>query len=224
MTNLTESAMFDPDEKGGGNTRINFWMMLCGVGIIMIFGAIVGVLSDYIAEGEVPSDPALFSVLGILVTVSVVLGFAIWKLAQQVKQSGEKVTRREKLNNRVLIGTGLFGGIIGLTLAVADSIGANDGNLFTNSPMSSTLAIILSIAIGVIMPAITLYWHKRVVDELEEAAYRAGALMGFYAITFAAPVWWFLWRGGLVPQPNGIALYFTAMFVALIVWFWKKYR
>jgi hypothetical protein len=94
----------------------------------------------------------------------------------------------------------------------------------SNTAMPPVLAIILSIAIGVILPAITLYWHKRVVDEQEEAAYRVGVLIAIYAFWFIAPVWWFLWRGGMLPQPDGIALYVMTMFVALIVWFRKKYR
>jgi hypothetical protein len=30
-------------------------------------------------------------------------------------------------------------------------------------------------------------------------------------------------RGGILPDVNGMALYFMTFFVALIVWFWKKY-
>lgn len=86
------------------------------------------------------------------------------------------------------------------------------------------LAIIMSVAIGVFMPAVTFYWHKNLVDEQEEAAYRFGALIAMCAFWFIAPVWWFLWRGGMLPEIDRIALYFITIFVALIVWFWKKYR
>ena len=134
------------------------------------------------------------------------------------------MSRREQLNNRVIWGCGLVGGFIGLTLAFADTMGANDGNIFGNGALPPVVAIILSVVIGVVLPAVTFYWHKHVVDEQEDAAYRAGALIAIYAFWFVAPVWWLLWRGGVVPSPNGVALYLMTTFVALIVWSWKKYR
>ena len=34
---------------------------------------------------------------------------------------------------------------------------------------------------------------------------------------------WMTVCGGMLPDVNGIKLYFMTFFVALIVWFWKKY-
>ena len=138
-------------------------------------------------------------------------------------RNDQKVPRREKVYNRFLIGSFLFGSVTGLVLALTGSFDANETNLFATEAMSPMLAIIMSVAIGVIVPAITLYWHKHAVDEQEEAAYRFGALIAMYAFWFIAPVWWLLWRGGILPEVNGITLYFMTTFVALIVWFWKKY-
>lgn len=224
MRNLTESAMFDADERKVSNNQRTLWMILCGVGIIMLLGAITGFLAQPENQNIGTMDSSDFAILGVFVTVILVLAFAIWKLFQQVKQSGERVPRREKLYNRILIGCGLLGGVIGLALAVTDNLGADEASLFASGPISPILAIILSVAIGVISPAITIYWHKHVVDEQEEAAYRTGALIAMYAFWFIAPVWWLLWRGGMLPEPNGVALYLMTTFVALIVWFWKKYR
>ncbi|MFN3451451.1 MAG: hypothetical protein ACK4ZE_04775, partial [Sphingorhabdus sp.] len=122
-------------------------------------------------------------------------------------------------------GCGIFGGIIGLTLALSGNMdGISEPNVLANGPISPVLAVILAVAIGIVMPAITYYWHKHVVDEQEDAAYRAGALIAIYAFWFVAPVWWLLWRGGILPAPNGMALYLMTAFIALIVWSWKKYR
>ena len=224
MTNLTESAMFDTEEKAGSKTQRTLWMILSGVGIVTVLGAITGFLSEHDALGGGTLECAGVAVLVVLVAVALVLAFVIWKMFEQMQQSGERVPRRERLNNRILIGCGLLGGAIGLTLAVTDNFGAEEASLFANSPMSPFLAIILSIAIGIILPAITIYWHKHVVDEQEEAAYRSGALFAIYAFWFIAPVWWLLWRGGMLPEPNGVALYLMTTFVVLIVWSWKKYR
>jgi hypothetical protein len=74
------------------------------------------------------------------------------------------------------------------------------------------------------MPLMSWYWHARVIDELEADAYRSGAMLAMYAFWIVAPVWWLLWRGGMLPAPDGVALYLMTTFVALIIWFWKKYR
>jgi hypothetical protein len=223
MTNTQESAMRDADQKTGGNIARNLWMMLSGVGIIMLLGVITGFLSQHNAQGGGTLNFAGVAVLGAIAAASLILAFVIWKLFQQGKQSGEKVPRREKVYNRFLVGSFLLGGVTGLALSLTGSFDATETSLMSNAAMSPVLAIILSIAIGVIAPAITLYWHKHVVDEQEEAAYRFGALIAMYAFWFIAPVWWLLWRGGMLPEINGITLYFMTCFAATAVWFWKKY-
>ena len=223
MTNTQESAMRDADQKTGGNIARNLWMMLSGVGIIMLLGVITGFLSQHNAQGGGTLNFAGVAVLGAIAAASLILAFVIWKLFQQGKQRGEKVPRREKVYNRFLVGCFLLGGVTGLALSLTGSFDATETSLMSNAAMSPVLAIILSIAIGVIAPAITLYWHKHVVDEQEEAAYRFGALIAMYAFWFIAPVWWLLWRGGMLPEINGITLYFITCFAATAVWFWKKY-
>jgi hypothetical protein len=114
--------------------------------------------------------------------------------------------------------------VIGAGIALAELyFGAKDAALFASGPLVPALAIIYSIIIGVIIPAITFYWHKNVVDEQEESAYRDGGYYAAYAFLFLTPLWWLLWRGGLLPEPNGVAIYLTFSLVWTIVWFWKKY-
>jgi hypothetical protein len=189
----------------------------------MLLGVITGFLSQHNAQGGGTLNFAGVAVLGAIAAASLILAFVIWKLFQQGKQRGEKVPRREKVYNRFLVGCFLLGGVTGLALSLTGSFDATETSLMSNAAMSPVLAIILSIAIGVIAPAITLYWHKHVVDEQEEAAYRFGALIAMYAFWFIAPVWWLLWRGGMLPEINGITLYFMTCFAATAVWFWKKY-
>jgi hypothetical protein len=215
--------MFDVDEKTGSNGRRILWMTVCGFGIIMILGAIAGFLSAHIAEGGGPLNIAGYAVLAGLMSVTLALAFVIWKLFHQMKRNGEKVPRREKVYNRFMVGSFIFGGVTGLVLALTGSVDATVTSLISNNAMSPMLAIIMSVEIGVILPAMTFYMHKHAVDEQEEAAYRFAALIAIYAFWIIAPVWWLLWRGGMLPEVNGIALYFMTIFVALIVWFWKKY-
>ena len=216
--------MFNADENGGRNALRILGMIFCGFGIIMLLGAITGFLSVHMAEGGGPLNLAGYAILAALISVTLVLAFAIWRLFRQMKRSDQKVPQREKVYNRFLIGSFLFGGVTGLVLALTGSFDETEAGLISNDAMSPMLAIIMSVAIGVFMPAVTFYWHKNLVDEQEEAAYRFGALIAMYAFWFIAPVWWFLWRGGILPEVNGVTLYFITMFVALVVWFWKKYR
>ena len=216
--------MFNADENGGRNALRILGMIFCGFGIIMLLGAITGFLSVHMAEGGGPLKLSGYAILASFISVTLVLAFAIWRLFRQMKRSDQKVPQREKVYNRFLIGSFLFGGVTGLVLALTGSFDETEAGLISNDAMSPMLAIIMSVAIGVFMPAVTFYWHKNLVDEQEEAAYRFGALIAMYAFWFIAPVWWFLWRGGMLPEIDGIALYFITIFVALIVWFWKKYR
>ena len=223
MTNLTEARMTQHEDTSSNSKRM-LWIVVASLGVIMTSGAIAGFLSEMTAQGDGTMDGTSLIVLGVFVAIIGALAFVIWSLTQKMRTSGEKIPRREKLNNQILIGCGLFGGIIGLTLAVSENFGADEAILFGNGALPPVVAIVLAAAIGIFMPVVSYYWHKNVVDELEEAAYRAGALFAMYAFWFVAPVWWLLWRGGFLPAPNGVALYLMTTFVALIVWSWKKYR
>ena len=215
--------MFDVDENADRNGRRILWMSLCGFGMIMILAYIAGFLSVHMAEGGSALNMTDYAIVAAFISATLLLAFTIWRLFRQMKRSDQKVPQREKVYNRFLIGSFIFGGITGLVLAMTGSFDETEAGLISNDAMSPMLAIILSIAIGLIVPAITLYWHKHAVDEQEEAAYRFAALIAMYAFWFIAPVWWLLWRGGMLPEVNGITLYFMTTFVALIVWFWKKY-
>ena len=222
MTNLTESAMVNPveDENAGG--RQILWMMLSTLGIMATIGAVIGYLAAHQAEGGGPLDTAAIVTVTVLTAIIAALSFVIWRGRHRIKNSGFRETSRDKMNVRMTWGSGIFGGLIALALIAGDIMGANDGNIFGNGALPPALAIIVSVAIGIVLPAVTYYWHKRVIDEQEEAAYRTGTLIAIYAFWLIAPVWWLLWRGGMLPEPDGVALYLMTTFVALIIWFWKK--
>jgi hypothetical protein len=97
-------------------------------------------------------------------------------------------------------------------------------SIFASVPIEPWVAVLLAAIVGIGMPILSWYWHARVIDEQEADAYRSGALIAIYAFWIVAPVWWLLWRGGMLPAPDGVALYLMTTFVALIIWFWKKYR
>ena len=224
MTNLTEADMMDRDEIAGSNGRRVLWMIVATFGIIMTGGAIAGFLAEMKSQGNNPLSQSGMIALAVFTAIIGGLAFTIWRNAQKIKLSADPLSRREKLNNRILIGCGIFGGLVALILLISGDVSAQNPNILSSDPISPVVAIILAIAIGVLLPLLSWYWHAKVVDEQEEAAYRTGALIAIYAFWYIAPTWWLLWRGGILPAPDGIALYMMTTFIALFVWFWKKYR
>ena len=219
--------MIDVDENADRNGRRILWMTVCGFGMIMILACIAGFLSAHIAEGGGPLNIAGYAVLAALMSVALALAFAIWKLFHQMKRSGEKVPQREKLNrNIIMFSTGL-GVVIGL--ATAFGIPNTSGNAadpfaaLLTSPIPLTVVIPLVVFWGVIMPVVLWFWHTRAIDEQEANAYKDGGYYAAYAFLMLTPLWWLLWRGGLLPEPNGFAIYMAFSLVWTIVWFWKKY-
>lgn len=228
MTNLKETNMIDRDEIAGSNGRRFMWVIVSGLGLVMTAGAVAGFLAAHEAHGGGAIGIAGILTLCAFATIIIGLSFAIWRNVSKMKASNEGLTRRETLNRNMIYGLGLAGGAIGLLLAFYDTrvVTSDAGALpiFTDSPMPPIVALMLIFFWTVIMPIIAWFWHKRAIDEQEESAYRDGGYYAAYAFMVGAPTWWMLWRGGFVPEPDGVAIFMLFVSIWTIVWFWKKYR
>lgn len=223
MTATGTTAMNDEVQGMSGRLRRIALIAFSGLGSIFVAGVIAGVIA---AHGD-SGNPVSGKLVGVLVSAVAVLGGLLWlgwRNIRGIAQAGGAATRRERLNSIILIGCGMIGALIAVAMIVwgGELEGAN--GVFSDAPLPPALAIGLAAVVLILMPAISAYWQLRVIDEQESKAYGNGALMAFYAYTIGAPGWWFLWRGGLVPAPDGVAIYFIVVFVALIGWFWSKYR
>jgi hypothetical protein len=220
--------MIDRDEIAGSNGRHMMWVIVSGLGIVMTAGAIAGYLAAHEAHGGGALGTSGIVTLCVCAAIIIGLAYAIWRNISKMKASNEGLTRREKLNRNIVWGCGLAGGAIGLFLAFYDtSVGNSDtGSLpiLADSPVSPVIALMLAIFWGVIMPIIAWFWHKRAIDEQEASAYRDGGYYAAYAFMIGAPTWWMLWRGGLAPEPDGVAIFMLFASIWTAVWFWKKYR
>ncbi|MCT8001771.1 hypothetical protein NZL82_07740 [Sphingomonas sanguinis] len=133
----------------------------------------------------------------------------------------------ERANHRLVAISGAVGGVMGLSMALVAILSAPAGmkpstlNMWT-SPLPLWFAILMALMWGVVVPIISWRWH-RVVDEHESRAYRDGALAAFYVVGLGAPVWWFLWRGGVLPPLQVEWVYGALMATCGIVWMWRKY-
>ena len=220
--------MFDVDENADRNSRRILWMTVCGFGMIMILAYIAGHLAAHMSEGGGPLITADYAILPALMSFTFVLAFIIWRLFRQMKRSGEKVTRREKLNRNIMMACTGLGVVIGLAIfvsGISNTSGKTTDPFATLliSPIPLTIVVPLVVIWGVIMPVVAWFWHTRAIDEQEANAYKDGGYYAAYAFLVLTPLWWLLWRGGLLPEPNGVAIYFVFSMIWSIVWFWKKY-
>lgn len=219
MMNSTEAKMAKLEDEGSSGRRV-VWIAIAGLGIVMTGGAIVGFMSEVNSSGDdFKSGPAL-AALVLFIAIIAGLSYSILRNARKLKQSEYPLSRREKLNNQILAGSGIFGGVVAVVLVISGDVSSG----ISDRPISPAIAIGGAFAVGVLAPLLSWYWHARIVDEQEDAAYRSGALIAIYAFWYVAPMWWLLWRGGILPAPDGIALYMMTTFITVIVWFWKKYR
>lgn len=223
MTSSMEVAMPENQAPQSGLRRA-LTMIVVTLGLIMSIGAIAGFIVGHEEAGGGPFKPVAVAVLVVLAAIMVASGYVLWRGLKRSFSADRSIARRDKLNRNVMIAACVLGGLTGALLVAALEFGESDGSVFSDSPIPQFAAIGLAILFGVVGPALTWYWHQRVVDEQEADAYRIGALFGMYTFWLAAPVWWLLWRGGMLPAPDGITLYMATIIVASGVWFWKKYR
>lgn len=182
-----------------------------------------GYLAGYIhgwMERHRPSDAMDIVYMG---GAAIAIGACVTVIMRTIRQAqvGGAISRRGKSNLLMWVGMLLVGLLVGFF--VGPTVDGNLRNLDTMT-ISPTNAILLAIFAGIIMPATAWYWHRKVIDEQEEAAYKDGAYVAAYAFIGVLPVWWVLWRGGFLPPINGIAVYFVFSMIWLFVWIWKKYR
>lgn len=157
---------------------------------------------------------------------AVLVAGALWLLVRTLKSGGRKepLTHKERRYRNILIACCIVGAIIGVVSAIIGRGTPDPWALYSNDPLPLTFAIALAALWGIALPLLQLYWHRRLIDEQESDAYKMGALGGMYIYIFGAPVWWLLWRGGLLPEPNGVAIYLIFTMTVCVIWFWRKYR
>ena len=211
--------MADTDEVGA--SRFGRSARIAGLTAALLFLVAVGI---GFTAGAARHDGFSRTDVIVLGSIMLLLLGAGFLLVRQLKsQTGEDpLTPKERTNRNLLIVSGLLGGATSLALAFAVEGGLERGAL-SNAPLPPGVAILLILVIGVLVPALSLYWH-RVIDEQEADAYKTGAVYAFYVFGIGAPVWWLAWRGGFVPAPNGFVIYFATVFILGVVWLWKKYR
>jgi len=221
--------MLKPDDrestKGIHNALLRTALLMLG-GIALIFGVgmIAGLLSAHWERGGA-IDARLISILICVALAMAGIALLMWRQMRAAVRSDQALNPRERRNRLVLTIAMAVGAAIGFMLALSGGLDGGPGPIsLSDAPLPPSVAVGLAAIVAIALPLLSYYWHRRVADELEAAAYREGALMGLYTFWVGAPTWWLLWRGGLVPPPDGVVIYLVVTFVAGVVWLRAKYR
>ncbi len=124
----------------------------------------------------------------------------------------------------IVLGTCLLGAVLGGLMQLGAPAGSETGlNILSyNAPISPAVAAVMLASLP-LLAWLYYRWHKT-ADEHEQAAYNFGAVLGIYTYFFASIGWWVSWRGGLLPEPNGLAIFWAVIIVWTIGWIWHRFR
>ena len=225
---MMESAVDKDATAGFGALAGRIAMIaLAGFGALGGAGVITGFIAGHQEHGGGAMsgrDLLILAVAGLFVLGCLYGGWRAVRSLRAASAADGPPTPREGRYRLVMVLAGLLGGAIGLILMLQDDALGGTPLSLLNGPLSPGVAIVLALLVGVLLPALSIYWHVRAIDEQEAAAYNKGALFAMYAYWVGAPVWWLLWRGGLVAAPDGVLIYVATAVIATVIWFWAKYR
>jgi hypothetical protein len=214
----------DEAEDVGGK---RLWRLIRIVALSLALVFLLGMAGGFIAANLEEGDG--FSLVEGLILAAILLAFAAcaWLMLRDLRRpTGEEpLTRKERLNRNILVGCALLGLVVGIAMTIGgggESL-TRGGGLLSNDPLPGGLVLALVAVLGVLLPILSIFWHRSAIDELEADAYKTGALYAVYVYMIGAPIWWLLWRGGFVPAPNGIVIYFAVILTLGAVWMHKKH-
>ncbi len=220
MTASEALAMNEDTPRIGG--QIGRVLLFGFTGLCAVFGGgvIAGVIAGAIERGN-GFDMRTFSLIA---AAALFVALALWaamRAGRSLNAAAGAPTTRERRGRIVMLACIAIGMGLGMAVMLA---APTPHDIFSGAPLPAGFALPIALLIAVPLPALCYYWHMRVADEQEADAYRTAAMLALYAFWIAAPVWWLLWRGGLAPAPDGVALYLLTIVVAGIFWLTGKYR
>lgn len=194
-------------------------------GLLAIAALMVGafVLGLGVAVGErlhagTISTKGVAIIAIVLVLAGVVLSWLLRKLKPALVLPRSPNMRRAKM---AMIASVSIGVLLGMGASLADGGAASLGKDFLSSAPVSPLYASVVIIILLLAFAPTLIWYRS-VDEHERLAYDFGSNFALHTYFIGAPVWWMAWRGGLLPAPDGIVIYFLTAIVWMAAWLWRR--
>ena len=197
--------------------------LVCGIlALIFMIAVGAGFVTALVERGNVSAGRIVIGAI-----IAALTGLALWVALRSLHalRTSKALSRRDRRNILFSVALVIVGAVMGMAFSIADhaSLGT-DTSLLGTSPISPAVALALAFATAIVLPVTYWYYHRHVVDELEEAAYREGALYALYSYVTIAPTWWMLWRGGWVREPDGQIIFLATILIWLLAAMRAKYR
>ena len=129
----------------------------------------------------------------------------------------EQRKRRLYIIIAILFGMGLFSGFL------VGFFEKDDSGLMAQGSIPPEIAIITTVIFGIAITFGAVRFHRS-SDELERRNMLYAAAMAGNVALAGYPTWFILWKGGLVSEPDALALFGTAYLVHITAYFWYKFR
>ncbi|MFC0203158.1 hypothetical protein [Novosphingobium soli] len=214
--------MTDTPDRPAPMSALHAALRLGGGFIVAVFGLGIaaGVAAAVREQGRFGLGGAIGSGLALLAIVA-----GAW-LALSVRHRfplpRSPRVRRSRVALYASLGISLVVGVLAGIVAHLEGGASAFGMLFTSAPVSALVALCTA-AGWIVAVAVSVYWHLT-LDEIERAEYEFGATLALYAYVLVAPIWWLAWRGGLVAEPDEIAIYAMVCVIWCIGWAWRRLR
>lgn len=184
-------------------------------------------IAKVLAAGNVPwsgwtwQTRVIFA-LNLLIGAGAVWGFLSLRPWQVLRRAEEQVSPATLRTQR------LFGiaGLVSILAVVALAIGVRgaDGNpVWSNSQNLSIVFAIVAIAVWLVAMGLSWWWYYS-ADEHERRANDVGFLVGGGVFIAVTPVWWILWRAGVLPPPDAMIIWYATMVAVGVGWAWYRNR
>jgi hypothetical protein len=160
--------------------------------------------------------------LNLLIGAGAVWGFLSVRPWQVFKRTEEELSPATLRTQR------LFGlaGLVSILAVVALAVGVRDadGNaVLSNSQNVSIGFAIVAIAVWLVAMILSWWWYRS-ADEHERRANDVGFLAGGGLFMAVTPIWWILWRAGVLPPPDAMIIWYVTMVAMGIGWAWYRNR
>jgi MFS family permease len=138
----------------------------------------------------------------------------------ELVSEGERLERNRRRRKLLIIGTlamvgGISGGIVG---------GHEADRLFDLAhPWSPTLCLAIA-SLFLLAVGIGKFALRGQVDEVERMAKLRATHVGASLFLIGYPIWFLLWKGGFVPEPQHVIIYAVLLVVMLLASLFYKFR
>ena len=215
-----------PAERLGTGVRIAL-LMVAGLLAFGMLGFFIGFGVSAIDQGHLPRKPIAWVILA----GAVLLSFGLYRAFKWLLNPSltGRMTAHERRYSKMMILIMCLSAPLGAALAFMTLRGHPSDiarRIFIDGPLPPTGAMLLAGALLLTLTIAAVLYH-RTIDDHEERAYLWGSQIAYYFIAAFIPIYWLLFRGGLVPAltAGGAMLLLLASFLLQsTVWAWFKFR